>query len=152
MNKVLNYKFFPRRKAITLSNLATLLVKSHFPEVHRDYLSMNYMQTNEYTGNKNPFFQSIYQSIYKIDPGQLFFIVWKENQSLCLLTWYEVFLKSKKSESITYTVSFGFTTNDKMPFCSCPDWIKWHIYHASTILLSLVYILLRIGTSYHRHT
>ena len=33
----------------------------------------------------------------------------------------------KKSESKTYTVSFGFNTNDKMPFCSCPDWIKWHL-------------------------
>ena len=52
-NKVLKYKFVPRRKAITLSNLAAHLVESYFPEAHRNYLCLNYMQTNEYRKYKS---------------------------------------------------------------------------------------------------
>ena len=53
LNKVLKYKFLPRRKAITLSNLATLLVESYFPKAHRNYLCMNYLQKIEYRKYKS---------------------------------------------------------------------------------------------------
>lgn len=47
LNKVLKYKF------LSLSSLATLLIESYFPEAHRNYLCMNYMQTNEYRKYKS---------------------------------------------------------------------------------------------------
>ena len=130
LNKVLKYKFLPRRKAITLSNLATLLVESYFPEAHRNYLCMNYMQTNEYRKYK-----SIVPEYLQDRPRSTILHCLERKSKSCKYTKDEVLptdmvqgiFEIKKSESKTYTVSFGFNTNDKMPFCSCPDWIKWHL-------------------------
>ena len=55
VNKALKCRYLPRRKAITLSSLATPLVESYFPEAQKLslYETMNYMQINEYRKYKS---------------------------------------------------------------------------------------------------
>ena len=91
---------------------------------------MNYMQTNEYRKYK-----SIVPEYLQDRPWSTILHCLERKSKSCKHTKDEVLptdmvqgiFQIKKSESKTYTVSFGFNTNDKMPFCSCPDWIKWHL-------------------------
>lgn len=130
LNKVLKYRFLPRRKAITLSSLVTLLVESYFPEARRNYLCLNYMQTNQYRKYK-----SIVPEYLQDRPRTTILHCLERKSKSHKYTIDDIsaidielgVFEVKKSENKSYTVSFGFDANDKMPFCTCPDWIKWHL-------------------------
>ena len=82
---------------------------------------MNYMQTNEYRKYK-----SIVPEYLQDRPRSTILHCLERKPKSCKYTKDEVLptdmvqgiFQIKKSESKTYTVSFGFNTNDKMPFCS----------------------------------
>ena len=130
LNKVLKYRFLPRRKAITLSSLVTLLVESYFPEARRNYLCLNYMQTNQYRKYK-----SIVPEYLQDRPRTTILHCLERKSKSHKYTVDDVsaidiqlgVFEVKKSENKSYTVNFGFHADDKMPFCTCPDWIKWHL-------------------------
>jgi len=48
LNKLLKYNFLPRKKAMTLSAIATLLVESFLPDTYQKYLFLNYKQSTQY--------------------------------------------------------------------------------------------------------
>ena len=47
-NKLLKYSYLPRRKNITLSQLATVLYDEFIPETHHKYLYLNYQMSDTY--------------------------------------------------------------------------------------------------------
>jgi hypothetical protein len=59
LNKLLKYSFLPRKKAMTLSAIATLIVEVFLPETYQKYLFLNYKQSIQYRSYK-----SLYQNFY----------------------------------------------------------------------------------------
>ena len=47
-NKLLKYSYLPRRKNITLSQLAEVLYEDFVPETHHKYLYLNYQMSDNY--------------------------------------------------------------------------------------------------------
>ena len=113
-----------------LSALAILLIETYYPDAHKKYLCMNYMQSNQYRKYK-----SIVPEYLQDRPRSTILHCLERKSKSCKYTTDDVsatditlgIFEINKSESKTYTVSFGFDANDKMPYCTCPDWIKWHI-------------------------
>ena len=48
LNKLLKYNFLPRKKAMTLSAIATLIVENFLPDTYQKYLFLNYKQSTQY--------------------------------------------------------------------------------------------------------
>ena len=106
------------------------MVESYFPEARQNYLCLNYMQTNQYRKYK-----SIVPDYLQDRPRTTILHCLERKSkshkySIDDVSAVDIELgvfEVKKSENKSYTVNFGFNANDKMPFCTCPDWIKWHL-------------------------
>ena len=48
LNKVLKYGYLPKKNSLTLSGIATLLVKNYLPDMYQKYIFQNYKFSGEY--------------------------------------------------------------------------------------------------------
>jgi len=48
LNKVLKYGYLPKKNSLTLSGIATLLVKNYLPDMYHKYIFQNYKLAGEY--------------------------------------------------------------------------------------------------------
>ena len=53
LNKLLKYSFLPRKRQMTLSAIATLIVEAFLPETYQKYLFLNYKQSAQYRSYKS---------------------------------------------------------------------------------------------------
>ena len=53
LNKLLKYSFMPRKKAMTLSAVTTLIVETFLPDTYQKYLFMIYKQSPQYRSYKS---------------------------------------------------------------------------------------------------
>ena len=127
LNKLLKYSFMPRKKLMTLSAVATLLVV-FLPETYQKYLFLNYKQSPEYQSYKSfvPDFlhgrprSVIIHSLERRSKSLKF------TKDVCLVNNTGEF-SVKGSSGCSHTVSFGINSNNGSPSCSCRDWLQWHI-------------------------
>lgn len=119
----------PRKKLMTLSAVATLLVEVFLPETYQKYLFLNYKQSPEYRSYKSfvPDFlhgrprSVIIHSLERRSKSLKF-----TKDDVCLVNNTGEF-SVKGSSGCSHTVSFGINSNNGSPSCSCRDWLQWHI-------------------------
>lgn len=129
-NKVLKYSYLPKKKTMTLSSIATILIEDYLPDAHRKYVFQNFQQSEHYRsyneniptylqgcprnvilhcldrkGSSNKFTS---EDVQEIDAQRGLFSV-------------------HGSKDRVYTVNFGSTSEDKMPNCTCIDRRTHHI-------------------------
>ena len=130
-NKLFKYSFLPRKKhTATLSSTISILIEQYLPSCKQKYLFLNYQQSSQYRSYKSfvPTYlhdrprsvilhcldrksnSSKYQSdsIQDVDNTSGIFVVVKPG--------------GKK-----YIVNFGKKTDDQMPRCTRPDWLRHHL-------------------------
>ena len=126
-NKLLKYSYLPRRKHLTLSQLAIILYEDFIPDTHHKYLYRNYRMSPTY--RKYNDFVPIYLHgrprqviIHCLDRRS-------NSQKFCdediLSRDTSAGLFTLQSSSKTHTIDFGLTSGK--PSCTCADWVRWNI-------------------------
>lgn len=128
LNKSLKYSYLPKRRSMTLSAVATLLVEDFLPECRKTYLFNNYKQSNEYRSYKGivpDYLQDRPRSVilHCLD-RQATSMKFKEEDVEDVDADNGVFKVHSKRER---NVNFGHHSPDSMPSCMCPDWDKFHL-------------------------
>lgn len=125
-NKLLKYKFMPRRRSITLSNMVLLIVEEFLPEMHSKYLFQNYAMSADYR-SYNDFVPNYLRGrprktiLHCLDRKQKV-QAFSENDITIVDATNGVFeVKSQSGKGKVHTVDFLH------PSCSCKDWIRHHI-------------------------
>lgn len=125
-NKLLKYCYLPRRKNITLSQVATIVVNNFLPDHRKRYIQLNYKQCSNcraYDGRLVPSYlhdrprSTIIHCLRRKAEGEKL----PSNYVTCIDLCTGKF-QVKGREEQNYTVSFG--SPEEMPCCSCPDFTK----------------------------
>lgn len=77
LNKALKYSYLPKRKSLTLSGIATLLIDRFLPDMWQKYVFQNYKLSTEYRA-----YSSDIPTTYKVVQGPSFFIAYKGRQNV----------------------------------------------------------------------
>lgn len=117
----------PKRKPMTLSGIASLIVECFLPDAHRNYILSNVQVSEWYRKYKDsvPSFlhgrprNIVLHCLDRQAKGRKYGSV--DITTLEDEGCFEV----KKTSGGTHTVDFG--SNAGSPSCSCKDWIRWHI-------------------------
>lgn len=129
-NKVLKYSYLPKKKSLTLSGIATLIIENYLPDAHHKYLFQNLQQS------------SLYRSYNSFVPEYLW------NRPRCVILHCldrkgssnkftvddveeadgtkGIFLVHTSKETV-HTVTFAEDPTSHLPSCTCQDWLKYHI-------------------------
>ena len=129
LNKLLKYSFLPRKKAMTLSGIADLIVEKFLPETYQKYLLLNYKQSAQYRSYKSfipDFLQGRPRSviIHSLERRSKSL---KYTQDDVRTVDDEGIFNVKGSNGNEHTVSFGAKSDNTTPSCTCRDWVEWHI-------------------------
>ena len=125
-NKLLKYKFMPRRRHLTLSNVALLIVEEFLPEMHSKYMFQNYAMSADYR-SYNDFVPNYLRGrprkviLHCLDRKQKA-RAFSEDDITTVDATNGVF-KVKSQSGKVHTVDF----NSSQPSCSCKDWTRHHI-------------------------
>ena len=126
-NKLLKYSYLPRRKNITLSQLAAVLYEEFIPETHHKYLYLNYQMSGTYRRYND------FVPVYLLERPREVIIHCLERKSSSRKYVEDDILTTDITEgkftiqgsSKVHTVDFGTATSK--PSCTCPDWLQWHL-------------------------
>lgn len=126
-NKLLKYNYLPRRKSITLSQLATVLYEEFVPETHHKYLYLNYQMSDTYRTYKDIVPEYLHER-----PRHVIIHCLERKSSSKKYTDDDILTKDVKNGKFTiqgstkvHSIDFGIITGK--PTCTCPDWTQWHI-------------------------
>ena len=128
MNKLMKYRYLPRRKNITLSRVTSLIVEEFVPALHYKYVFMNFRQTSLYR-TYNPSVVPAYlqgrprSTILHCLHRKAKSYKFSSNDIHDVDRHLEVF--EVKGKNQTYKVDFGSSSG--MPSCTCKDWQSYHL-------------------------
>lgn len=119
----------PRKKAMTLSAIATLIVETFLPDTYQKYLFMNYKQSAQYRSYK-----SFIPDFLHGRPRSVIIHSLERRSKSLKYTQEDVSTVDdedtftvKGSNDKAHTVSFGSKSGNLTPSCTCRDWVEWHI-------------------------
>ena len=119
----------PRKKAMTLSAVTTLIVETFLPDTYQKYLFMNYKQSPQYQS-----YQSFIPDFLQGRPRSVIIHSLERWSKSLKYTQEDVSTVDedgaftvKGSHDKAHTVSFGSKSDDPTPSCTCRDWVEWHI-------------------------
>lgn len=128
MNKLMKYRYLPRRKNITLSHVTSTIVEEFVPALHYKYVFMNFRQTSLYR-TYNPLVvpaylqgrprSTILHCLHRKAASNKF----SYNEIHDVDRQLGVFEVEGKNQM--YRVDFGTSTG--MPSCTCRDWQSYHL-------------------------
>ena len=128
MNKLMKYRYLPRQKNITLSNLTSKIVEEFVPALHYKYIFMNFRQTSLYR-TYNP---SVVPAYLQGRPRTTILHCLHRKASSNKFSSNDIHDVDRRvgvfevhGKSQTYRVDFGSSTG--MPSCTCRDWQNYHI-------------------------
>lgn len=127
MNRVLKYKYLPRRKHMMLSDIMTTIVEEFLPALHYKYIYQNFKQSDMYRSYNPAVVPSYLQGRPKATILHCLHRQAKSNK----FTEEDVYSSEEEGKftvqgkSTTYTTDFGVASEE--PSCSCKDWIKHRI-------------------------
>ena len=117
----------PKRKPMTLSGIASLIIECFLPDAHRNYILSNVQVSEWYRKYKDsvPSFlhgrprNVVLHCLDRQAKGR------KYDKADITVLEEEGCFEVNKSSGGTHRVEFGSNTDS--PSCSCKDWIRWHI-------------------------
>ena len=126
LNKVLKHGYLPKKNSLTLSGIATLLVKNYLPDMHQKYIFENYKLSGEYRtySSKVPSYlhgrphSVITHCLHRKAKGNKYT---SEDVTVVGDGIFEV----TKPNGGKHTVVF--CGEDGAPSCTCKDWLRHHI-------------------------
>ena len=128
-NKLFKYCYLPRRKNITLSEVASTVVHCFLPDHRKHYIQLNFKQSSHsraYDTHTVPSYlhdrprHTIIHCLKRKEEG--------EKLPSCSVTCVDLRTGKfcvKGSGEAVYNISFG--SSEEMPSCSCPDFMKYHL-------------------------
>ena len=127
-NKLLKYSYLPRRKNLTISRLATVLVEDFNPDIHHKYLFLNHKTQPSYRSYNDfvPCYlhgrprQVILHCLERKSSSRKY----EESDIACQDETMGVFTVAGSANKL-HTVNFGSTSGE--PSCTCLDWMQWRI-------------------------
>ena len=126
-NKVLKYKYLPKRKTnITLSYITSLLVDEVLPDMYQKYLFENYQMSSNYRTYKN-----IVPEFLQDRPRNLILHCLERKQKSRKFCESDIQCTDEKSGmfnvmgTTTYHIDFGVKSGK--PSCTCKDWTRFNI-------------------------
>ena len=122
LNKLLKCSFMPRKKAMTLSAITTLIVETFLPDTYQK-------QSAQYRSYK-----SFIPDFLHGRPRSVIFHSLERRSKSLKYTQEDVSTVDdegtftvKGSNDKAHTVSFGSKSGNPTPSCTCRDWVEWHI-------------------------
>ena len=123
LNRVLKYKYLPRRKHMMLSDIMTTIIEEFLPALHHKYIYQNFKQSDMYRTYNPAVVPSYLQGRPKATILHCLHRQAKSNafteRDVCSLE------EGKFTVRGTYMTDFGVASGE--PSCSCKDWIKHKI-------------------------
>lgn len=130
LNKLLKYSFLPRKKQMTLSAIATLIVEVFLPETYQKYLFLNYKQSAQYRSYKS----FVPEFLHGRPRSVIMHCLERRSKSLkytqddvCIISDDEGTFTVKGTNGNDHQVSFATNSEETTPSCTCRDWVEWHI-------------------------
>lgn len=130
LNKSLKYSYLPKRRSMTLSAVATLLVEDFLPECRKTYLFNNYKQSGVYRT-----YRDIVPEYLRDRPRNV--ILHCLDRQATSMKFNEEDIEDVDTTNGEFKVignstreriiNFGYKSANSMPSCSCPDWEKFHL-------------------------
>ena len=128
MNKLMKYRYLPRRKNITLSTVTSTIVEEFVPALHYKYVFKNFRQTSLYR-TYNP---SVVPAYLQGRPRSTILHCLHRKATSNKFSYNDIHdvdsqlgMFEVKGKSQTYRVDFGTSTG--MPSCTCRDWQSYHL-------------------------
>lgn len=128
MNKLMKYRYLPRRKNITLSTVTSTIVEEFVPALHYKYVFKNFRQTSLYR-TYNP---SVVPTYLQGRPRSTILHCLHRKATSNKFSYDDINDVDRqlgvfevKGKSQTYRVDFGASTG--MPSCTCRDWQSYHL-------------------------
>ena len=130
LNKSLKYSYLPKRRSMTLSAVAILLVEDFLPECRKTYLFNNYKQSNEYRTYKDivpDYLQDRPRNVILHCLDRQATSMKFEEEDIEDVNLNNGEFKTIRNSRKERNVNFGYCSPNSMPSCSCPDWEKFHL-------------------------
>ena len=126
-NKVLKYKYMPKRRASTLSAMVSLFwLRGFYQKLNRAMYWQTWRLLNGIDGT-----MILYHTSCEEDTNQSSFTALTgSHEAISTMTkiwWMERAFIIQRKDRAQYMVDFGRNSQEQMPSCSCKDWTRWHI-------------------------
>lgn len=122
LNKALKYSYLPRRKSLTLSGIATLLVDRFLPDMWQKYIFHNYKISEEYRA-----YSKDVPDYLKGRPKHIILHCLERKSKSHKFTKEDVILLGHGRFEVLKTGGGKHVIDFNVPECTCKDWIKYHI-------------------------
>ena len=122
LNKALKYSYLPKRKSLTLSGIATLLIDRFLPDMWQKYIFHNYKLSEEYRN-----YSKDIPDYLKGRPKSVIFHCLERKAKCHKFTKDDIkevmdgMFEILKSDGSKHLVNFN------VPECTCKDWTRHHI-------------------------
>ena len=123
LNKALKYSYLPKRKSLTLSGIATLLIDRFLPDMWQKYVFQNYKLSTEYRA-----YSSDIPTYLQGRPRSIILHCLQRKAKCHKFT--EEDIKKIDDDGIFEVYKTGggkHRVNFIIPECTCKDWIRHHI-------------------------
>ena len=128
-NKVLKYSYLPKKRTMTLSSIAIILIEDYLPDARRKYVFQNIQQSPHYRS-----YNDTIPTYLHGRPRNVILHCLDRKGSSNKFTLEDIedvnaqgVFAVHSSKGKVYTVNFGTNSKDKMPNCTCADWRTHHI-------------------------
>lgn len=118
LNKALKYSYLPKRKSLTLSGIASLLIDRFLPDMWQKYVFHNYKLSEEYRA-----YSKDIPSYLKGRPKSVIFHCLERKAKCHKFTEEDI----KVLQDGKFEVYKTNIVNFSLPECSCKDWVRYHI-------------------------
>ena len=122
LNKALKYSYLPKRKSLTLSGIATLLIEQFLPAMWQKYILHNYKLSEEYRAYSHNI-----PDYLKGRPKSII-LHCLERKAKCLKFISDDIRSPEEGIfEVCKTDGGNHVVNFNLPECSCKDWARHHI-------------------------
>ena len=123
LNKALKYSYLPRRKSLTLSGIANLLIDRFLPDMWQKYIFHNYKLSEDYRA-----YSENIPDYLKGRPRSVIFHCLERKAKCHKFTEEDIKVLEQGGKFEVFKGDGGMHMVDfNVPECSCKDWAKYHI-------------------------
>lgn len=127
-NKLLKYKYMPRRRNLTLSAIVALIIEDFLPEIHSKYMFQNYAMSADYRSYNEfvPLYLRgrprtiILHCLGRKQRSQAF-----SESDITIMDASSGVFEVKSHSGKVHTVKFSDQLSQ--PSCTCKDWTRYHV-------------------------
>ena len=122
LNKALKYSYLPKRKSLTLSGIASLLIDRFLPDMWQKYVFQNYKLSEEYRA-----YSKDIPTYLQGRPRSVILHCLQRKAKCHKFTENDIKTTDNGTFQVYKAGGGKHTINFNLPECTCKDWSRFHI-------------------------